>query len=75
MKSTSHASYQRLNGNMLVGRPKQAKLAASPLESTQINNAIVALSKAKQALIEGDFIAQVSEAHRLTRQIARSRIV
>lgn len=73
-KSTSRVSYQRHN-NLKLGHKNSPKPVASPVETRQINEAIVALSKAKQATTEAQLIASVTDAFRLTRQISRSRIL
>jgi len=72
--STSRASFQKIDGNIRLGRvPK--KIASDP-ETGQINKAIIALNKAKnETNSEAAFIAALTEAFRLTRNIVRGRIL
>lgn len=48
---------------------------SSKEERDQLNKIILCLKEAKSAKKEDDFIRLVSDAHRITRQIVRSRII
>ncbi|QDP50592.1 MAG: hypothetical protein Tp1125DCM00d2C21254131_33 [Prokaryotic dsDNA virus sp.] len=73
----NRCTHQKINPNLQVGsgRSKLAPRAASRLEVEKINDAIAALKKAKTADSETVMVGNITEAYRLTREIARSRIL
>lgn len=73
---SDRCSYQRPNLNTKVGSsPKLSRRAASKLETSQIDQAIASLKKARTCETEATLIANVTEAFRLTRDISRSRLL
>ena len=74
MKTTSRASYQTHKA-LGFNRKNRPGNIASPNETNQINQAILALNKAKSAKTEAEFVELVSTAFNYSRQICRSRIL
>lgn len=50
------------------------QLELSQPERNQLNDAILALSRAKSATTENDFITAAQAAYKLTRQLVRGRL-
>ncbi|QDP56985.1 MAG: hypothetical protein Unbinned2691contig1000_59 [Prokaryotic dsDNA virus sp.] len=73
----NRCSHQRINTNIKVGsgRATLSTRAANNLEVDKINTAIAALKKAKTCDNHDVLLNQITEAFRITREIARSRIV
>lgn len=71
----THQKLPKINlGNHHRNRTKLAMKVASKLETQKIDDAIAALKKARGTDSEPAFIANITEAFKLTREIARSRL-
>lgn len=74
--STTRANYNHPNikrlGNLHQQRAKPKRIASDG-EIHLLNNAIVNLNEAKQASNEAEFMAKVSEAFKITRNVWRGR--
>lgn len=71
--STNRTSQPSINMNMPLGKKPLA--CAVPSEVKSIRAAIAALSKAEHSQYEKEFLANITEAFKLCRNITRSRIL
>lgn len=71
--STARADYNRPNIQRLGSHHKRARRVASDGELHMINQAIVNLNQAKQSTSEPEFMAKISEAFKIARNVWRGR--